>query len=142
MVIRDATPDDFDIAFDFIEQLWTYNSYDRDTIRRVYREVLGNAADFAVLLFDDGVAQGFCHGTFFNTFWLSGQTCYLSSLITRPEARGRGYGRALVDHVRTVAGERGCRAIVLDSGIPRTDAHRFYEKYGFKRCAYCYELKL
>ena len=36
MTFRNATMDDFDIAFDFIEKIWTYNTYDRDEIRRVY----------------------------------------------------------------------------------------------------------
>ena len=30
MEIRKAAAEDFDIVFDFIEKLWTYNTYDRD----------------------------------------------------------------------------------------------------------------
>ena len=36
MEIRKATAEDFDIVFDFIEKLWTYNTYDREEIRKVY----------------------------------------------------------------------------------------------------------
>lgn len=74
MTFRNATMDDFDIAFDFIEKLWTYNTYDRDEIRRVYAEVLADENSFAFFLIDDDRVLGFCHGAFFNTFWLSGQT--------------------------------------------------------------------
>ena len=142
MMIRDAAARDFDLAFDYIEKLWTYNRYDKEVIAKVYNDVLKNDNDFAFFLFDADKPVGFCHGTFFNTFWLSGQTCYVSSIITNQEVRRKGYGHKLMDHARKLAHERGCRAIVLDSGLPRTDAHLFYEKYGFEKCAYCYELKL
>jgi GNAT superfamily N-acetyltransferase len=142
MEIRDATIGDFDIAFDYIEKLWTYNTYDREKIRTVYEEVLENPNDFAFFIFDGGKPMGFCHGTFFNTFWLSGQTCYVSSIISNEEVRGKGYGIKLMDHAKRLAEERGCHALVLDSGMPRTAAHRFYEIYGFEKCAYCFEYKL
>jgi GNAT superfamily N-acetyltransferase len=142
MEIRNAGPEDFDLAFDYIEKLWTYNTYDRQTIRAVYNGVLENPNDFAFFLYDDGKPMGFCHGTFFNTFWLSGQTCYVSSIISNEEVRGKGYGVKLMDHAKKLAEERGCNAVVLDSGLPRTGAHRFYELYGFEKCAYCFELKL
>lgn len=142
MEIRNATLEDFDLAFDYIEKLWTYNTYDRAVIDKVYREVLENENDFAFFLFDEGKPVGFCHGTYFNTFWLSGTTCYVSSIITNQEVRKRGYGRALMDHAKKLAKAKGCHAIVLDSGMPRTEAHQFYEIYGFEKCAYCFELKL
>ena len=142
MEIKHATLEDFDLAFDYIEKLWTYNTYDRAVIDKVYREVLANENDFAFFLYDEGKPVGFCHGTYFNTFWLSGATCYVSSIITNQEVRKRGYGRALMDHAKELAKARGCHAIVLDSGMPRTEAHQFYEIYGFEKCAYCFELKL
>lgn len=142
MEIRNATMDDFEIAFDYIEKLWETNVYDRDTIRKVYQEVLENENDFAFFLFDEGEVKGFCHGTFFNTFWHSGKSCYVSSIITNEEDRGKGYGIKLMDHAKKMAEDLGCKAMFLDSGLQRKGAHRFYEIYGFEKCAYCYMLKL
>ncbi len=142
MEIRNARAEDFEVAFDFIEKLWTYNSYDKEVIRRVYAEVLENPNDFAYFLWDGDEAVGFCHGTYFNTFWLSGQTCYVSSIMSLAERRKQGIGRQLMDHAKALATEKDCAAIVLDTGIPRVEAHKFYEGYGFEKCAYCYELKL
>src|SRR5699024_9026960 len=85
MEIRDATMEEFDIAFDYIEKLWTSNDYDKETIRKVYQEVLENEEDFAFFLYDEGDVKGFCHGTYFNTFWHSGKSCYVSSIITNEE---------------------------------------------------------
>jgi GNAT superfamily N-acetyltransferase len=142
MEIRNATAEDFNLVFDYIEKLWAYNSYDKEIIEKVYKDVLANDNDFAFLLYDNGNPKGFCHGTFFNTFWLSGQTCYISSIITNLEERKKGYGGKMLDHVKDLAKERGCKAIVLDSGMPRKEAHRFYENYGFEKNGYCFELKL
>ena len=78
----------------------------------------------------------------FDTFWMSGRTCYISSLITNEKDRGKGYGRALVDHALQLARRERCKAVILDSGFPREQAHRFYEKYGFEKSCYGFELEL
>ena len=87
MEIRKAAAEDFDIVFDFIEKLWTYNTYDREEIRKVYMDVIDDERSFAFLLWDEGICRGMCHGDYFNTFWMSGLTCYVSSLISRGDAR-------------------------------------------------------
>lgn len=142
MEFKNATMEDFDLAFNYIVKLWTYNTYDKEVIRKVYREVLENEDNFAFFIYNDGEAKGFCHGAYFNTFWLSGETCYISSIISNVEERGKGYGRRLMDHAKELAEARGCKGIVLDSGIPREEAHRFYEIYGFEKSAFCYTLLL
>lgn len=124
-MVRNATPEDFDMAFEYIEKLWDYNTYNKDAIRQVYLDALENKNNFAFFLFDGENPLGFCHGTFFNTFWMSGTTCYLSSIITNQEERGKGYGRRLMNRVRELATERGCRAIILDSGMPKKEVRSF-----------------
>lgn len=142
MEVRNATLADFDAAFAYIEKLWTYNNYDKAEIRNVYQQVLANENDFAFFLFDGNQPVGFCHGTYFNTFWTSGLLCYVSSLIVDEECRGKGYARNLMDKAKELAQAKHCTAIVLDSGLPREAAHKFYEKYGFAKSAYCFYLKL
>lgn len=142
MNIKQATIEDFETAFDFIQKLWTYNQYDRATIYQVYQNVLTDENSFAFFLIDDTGYHGFCNGDFFNTFWMSGLTCYVSSLITREEDRGKGYGTAMLDYVKDMAKEKGCKAITLDSGLPRTGAHTFYQNYGFEKSCYGFELIL
>ena len=130
MEFKTATMDDFDVAFDYIEKLWDYNTYDKEVIRKVYADVLADEDSFAFFLMDGDTYHGFCHGAYFNTFWLSGMTCYVSSIITNADERGKGYGVKLMDHAKELAKARGCKALVLDSGMPRKQAHRFYEIYG------------
>lgn len=47
MEFKNATMDDFDVAFDYIEKLWTYNTYDKEVIRQVYADVINDPNSFA-----------------------------------------------------------------------------------------------
>jgi putative acetyltransferase len=60
----------------------------------------------------------------------------LKSMHTAAEARGQGVGRALVDHIVTVARERGYRRISLETGSgPAFEAARtLYANASFTPC--------
>jgi putative acetyltransferase len=60
----------------------------------------------------------------------------VKSMHTAEEARGRGVGLALVDHVVAVARERGFRRLSLEtgSGPAFAAARRLYERVGFRPC--------
>ncbi|MBY8881318.1 GNAT family N-acetyltransferase [Actinacidiphila acidipaludis] len=47
-------------------------------------------------------------------------------------ARGTGLGSALIEWCVERARERGCSMVQLTSDASRTDAHRFYERLGFR----------
>lgn len=142
MTFKNGTPEDFDIAYTFTQQLWDYNIYEKEHTEIVYRKILADENSFLFFLMDGDEYLGFCHGDFFQTLWMSGLTCYVSSLFVSPAHRSKGCGRLLLDHAKELASSKGCRAITLDSGMPRTAAHRFYEKYGFEKSCYGFELVL
>jgi len=143
MYFKTAGSEDFDVVCEYVKDLWSYNTYDKEETRTVYHRVISDPNTFAFLLVgDDGSFKGFCHGVYFDTFWLSGKTCYLSSIISNQQERGCGYGRILMDHAKELAVARGCKGIVLDSGLPRTGAHGFYEHYGFEKSCYGFDLLL
>ena len=43
---------------------------------------------------------------------------------------------------KELAKARGCKALILDSGMPRKQAHRFYEIYGFEKSCYGFDYYL
>jgi GNAT superfamily N-acetyltransferase len=47
-------------------------------------------------------------------------------------ARGTGLGSTLIQWCVDRARERGCALVQLTSDATRTDAHRFYERLGFR----------
>ncbi len=54
-------------------------------------------------------------------------------LAVDPDARGRGVGRALVEHCLDLAREAGMTAMVLSTLPQQGGAHRIYERLGFVR---------
>jgi putative acetyltransferase len=61
----------------------------------------------------------------------------IKSMHTAEAARGRGVGRAILDHLVAVAGERGARRISLETGSGEAfaAARALYERAGFVPCA-------
>ncbi|MCQ5134362.1 GNAT family N-acetyltransferase [Coprococcus eutactus] len=49
---------------------------------------------------------------------------------------------ALLNHSKELAKQSGCKAITLDSGLPRTGSHGFYEHYGFEKSSYGFEMMI
>lgn len=68
-----------------------------------------------------------------NLAW--GRFLYVDDLVTRSSQRSRGYGAALLSWVMDFAAKAGCEQVHLDSGIQRTEAHRFYEGEGMERAS-------
>jgi len=61
-----------------------------------------------------------------NLAW--GRHLYVDDLSTLPEARGHGYGAALMEWLIDRARAEGCAELHLDSGVgpERESAHRLY----------------
>lgn len=142
MNVKSATLNEFDTAYQFITQLWDYNTYDKKELYEVYKKILDDSNSFSFFLVDNDKYLGFFHGVFFNTFWMSGLTCYLSSLIVSPDLRGKGCGTFILDYVKQLSLDHGCKCIILDSGLSRIKTHQFYEKYGFEKGCYGFEYNL
>jgi phosphoserine phosphatase len=58
-------------------------------------------------------------------------TCELKRLYLRPEYRGGGHGRRLIEHVLAWAAGAGYRAIVAWSDVRLGTAHQVYRRLGF-----------
>ena len=63
---------------------------------------------------------------------------YVDDLSTHPDARGRGYGRALLEWCMEEGRRLGCTQFHLDSGVgpQRQDAHRLYFNVGLRITSY------
>ena len=60
----------------------------------------------------------------------------LKSMRADPEYRGRGAGKAVLQHLLQVARDRGYARVSLETGKPEMflPARRLYESYGFAKC--------
>jgi GNAT superfamily N-acetyltransferase len=61
-----------------------------------------------------------------------GKILYIDDLITKEKCRGKGYGKALLEHAAHIAKDRGCYQIHLDTGYARHAAHKLYLNQGFE----------
>jgi GNAT superfamily N-acetyltransferase len=57
---------------------------------------------------------------------------FLENVVTHPEFRGMGHGRAVVDAALAAAWTRDCHHVLMQSGREDPRVHRFYEGCGFK----------
>jgi predicted N-acetyltransferase YhbS len=55
-----------------------------------------------------------------------GKFLYVDDLVTWAEGKRNGFASRLFDWLLQQATEEGCSALVLDSGVQRFEAHRFY----------------
>ncbi len=132
--IRPATIVDVPIILQLIRDLATYERAPNEvtaTEAQLIAVLFGEKPVAEVLLaFEDEMPIGFA--VFFRNFstWLGKPGLYLEDLFVKPEARGKGYGRALLIYLARIARDRGCGRMewaVLDWNEP---AIQFYKKIG------------
>jgi GNAT superfamily N-acetyltransferase len=87
------------------------------------------ADDGEVLVADhDGEIVGICTVALDLESVRFGLRAWVEDLAVHPDHRSAGHGKALLDAAKDWGRERGASHLELDSGEPRGDAHRFYER--------------
>jgi GNAT superfamily N-acetyltransferase len=56
---------------------------------------------------------------------------FLENVVTHPDFRGRGHGRAVVSAALTQAWAADCHHVLMQSGRAEPGVHKFYEGLGF-----------
>lgn len=136
LTIRPATRADIPLIAQFIRDLAAYEKLSHEV--RFDEAVLGDRLfgprPYAEVIIGeiDGAPQGFA--LFFHNFsTFEGRPgIYLEDLFVRPEARGSGLGKALLQHLAKLAVERDCARLewwVLDWNTPSIG---FYQSLGAK----------
>lgn len=88
-----------------------------------------------------GVALSACGFRPLNTLY-DGPILYIDDLVTLPTEQGKGYGGKLFDYVVDEAKTTGKKAVHLDSGHHRYDAHKFYLNKKMKIVYHHFRLEL
>ncbi|ETV99720.1 hypothetical protein H310_07780 [Aphanomyces invadans] len=60
----------------------------------------------------------------------SGRKLYVDDLVTTSARRSQGVGRTLLTWLKQEAARRHTTHVILDSGVQRSNAHRFYFREG------------
>jgi GNAT superfamily N-acetyltransferase len=131
LVLRPARADDAPLILALVRELAEYERAPDQchATEAALRETLfGPAPQAEVVVAEwDGAPAGFA--LFFHNYstWEARRGLYLEDLFVRPASRGRGIGRALLEHLARVAVARGCGRFewsVLDWNEPAIGFYR------------------
>lgn len=108
-----------------------------------FEAIEASANDELVVAELDGEVVGTMQLTFVPGISRNGATRLLVEAV-RVDARlrGRGLGRALMEHAHARGRERGCALAQLTSDKERPDAHRFYRSLGYAQSHEGFKLPL
>jgi ribosomal protein S18 acetylase RimI-like enzyme len=95
---------------------------------RIRRLLAGG--DTVVLLGGSG-PDGLAVLRFRASIWSDGLECYLAELYVKPQLRGRGLGRAIMERAMEVARARGADYMDLGTSEDDVAARALYESLGF-----------
>lgn len=134
VTVRAAEDHEVALILSFIRELAQYERLAHEVVatEELLRRALFGPRRYAEVVFAcvDGSAVGFALYFFSFSTFLGRPGLYLEDLFVRPEARGRGVGKVLLQWLAAHALERGCGRLewaVLDWN---RDAIAFYLKLG------------
>ena len=130
--IEQITPDD-SRAVDLISELdaylnalpYTADSRHAFSVEKLIRE----GVVFFIATLDDELAA--CGGLKL----FGSEYAEVKRMFVRPHHRGKGLGKAILNHLATYAVERRIQLLRLETGIYQEEAIGLYEAWGFKRRA-------
>lgn len=130
--LRFARPDDVPLILELIRGLAEYEKLAHECVATedLLRHHLFGERPYAEVLIGEFEGRPVGFALFFHTFstFLARPGIYLEDLFVRPEWRGRGFGRAFLRELASIAIERDCGRLewaVLDWNEP---AIRFYRR--------------
>lgn len=132
--IRPATPQDVPLILDLIRGLAEYEKLAHEVVatEALLHETLFGERPYAEVVIAEADSETVGFALFFHNYstFLGRAGIYLEDLFIRPQFRGHGYGKSLLQYVGQLANARGCGRFewsVLDWNEP---AIRFYEHMG------------
>ena len=102
---------------------------DNAAIEATVSALIGDRSTEYLLIGDP--ETGFAQIRFRLSVWTGNEDAWLEDVFVGPEARGNGFGRALVEAAVGRARSRGCGRIQLDCNRDNEAAVRLYESLGF-----------
>ncbi len=146
--VREATIDDLRVLaplFDAYRQFYERPS-DLELSRTFLARRLERGESVIFLAEENGGALGFVqlYPLFSSTSLRPGRLWLLNDLFVRPDARGRGVGRDLMNRARTLAEDTEACGLELATARTNLRAQALYEAMGYRRDDefFRYELQL
>lgn len=81
--------------------------------------------------FIDGRLVAFAGGWIATKIWC-GPYLEIDNIVVHPDQRSSGLGTRLIEHFESIARERECNLLVLDSYTSNHPSHRLYHRLGYE----------
>ena len=132
--IRPATAADAQLIFDFIVELAVYEKAKHEvvtTVAEITKTLFGADAKARALVCSvDGEPAGYAVYFYNFSTWLGRNGIWLEDVYITPAQRGRGAGKALLQHVAGIAVHENCGRFEWSVLNWNTPAIEFYEALG------------
>jgi Acetyltransferases len=141
-VIRNVKAEDFDAVLPLFHQLWPNKEIEGAELKKVFQRGADSERDELFCAEINGEIIGFCAYAIINNLWQEGYISYIYAMVVDEKLRGQGIGTSLINEAVSRSRAQGMKRIELDSGFPREQAHKFYEKLGFEKRAFLFSMIL
>ena len=145
MKLRLATKKDYDILFELFSEIQTLHYETRPDIFRpaekdkyffeYFNRVIESENRHLIIGFDDDKPFGYVYYVINhlpqNIYRPEKRVIYINHILVSKNYQGRGYGRALINHVRDIGRKETIKEIGLDVWAFNEKAIGFFEKQGF-----------
>lgn len=133
MELRRPVPRDAAELLDMVQALTRHHDdVPRLTLAQVKADMIGPEAWFQVLVAEEaGALQGYAALLPLARLGYGEKGLDLHHLFVRPDARGRGIGRALIARAETLARALGCGYLIIGTHPDNLAAQAFYQSLGY-----------
>ena len=136
-MIRDASEKDIPIILGLLYDLGRpkpQKDSDVETFRKLVTKYLTDSdKKILVAVLDDVKVIGMLSMVFLPRLNRSTLETYIPELVVLETYRTHGVGKKLISSCMTIAKEKKCHRIRLESGNQRKESHQFYEHLGFEQ---------
>ena len=140
--IRQCQAEDFNDVVRLLRQLWPGKQLNLASLQTVFDRAIRSESQVYLCAVKGRGVVGFGSLTLKSNLWHEGCMGHIDELVVDSEFRGQGIGTQLLEQLVTVARQRHCRRVELDSAFHRKLAHAFYEQHGFASRALLFSKEL
>jgi len=113
------------------ENPYSSENIDLEYINKIWNKIENNNIKY-FLAKDNNKIIGSCYICIIPNLTNNGKSIgYIENVIVDKDYRKKGIGKKIMEMAIEYAKANNCYKVVLQSGIKRVEAHKFYEKIGF-----------
>lgn len=122
------------LPFSVWEQMWLdyagvrVSELNSEINRTTYAKLIDPSSSLQGIAMFTEEPVGFAQFYYHPSTWSLSEVCYLQDLYVRPDSRGQGIGKSLIQAVAEIARDRGCSELNWQTRVSNTVAQSLYSK--------------